>query len=93
MLSTLGGRRFTLLGNCSAGLHFLMKFGARSPLAWIASLAPYSLGAGTYRSAAINAQLMKVALQNGLQPGETAACQANLRALTSMVTNPSTHNS
>ena len=48
--------------------------------------APYVLGAGTYRSAAVNAQLIRYARDAGMREGETAACQANFKALLSMVT-------
>ena len=44
------------------------------------------LGAGTYRSAAVNAQLIRYARAAGMREGETAACQANFKALLSMVT-------
>ena len=44
------------------------------------------LGAGTYRSAAVNAQLIRYARDAGMREGETAACQANFKALLSMVT-------
>eukprot|EP01048_Picozoa_sp_COSAG05_P019496 COSAG05_NODE_3069_length_2359_cov_2.105310_3_plen_97_part_00 len=46
----------------------------------------YTLGAGAFRGAAINSFLFKKAVAAGLREGETAACLANLQAITKTLT-------
>jgi hypothetical protein len=49
--------------------HFLVKAAARSPAVYMLAMLPYVLGSGTYRSAAVNAQLMQYALAAGMKEG------------------------
>ena len=86
VIRVLPNRRYTTLCTGLALAHFLTKAFARNPAVYMAALIPYVLGAGTYRSAVINAQLVKYALEAGLKEGETAACQANFKALLGMAT-------
>lgn len=86
VISVFSNRAYTALGSTLICLHYVMKAGFRTPTMYMANLLPYILGAGTYRSAAVNAQLVKSARDAGMKEGETAACQANLRALFSMFT-------
>ena len=86
VLNALSNRSYTALWSATAMLHFLIKASARTPAAYMSCLVPYVLGAGNYRSAAVNAQLVRFALAAGLKEGETAACQANFQALLKMLT-------
>jgi len=57
---------------------------ARAPIPMFGALVPHVFGAGSYREAALKAQLMRLALRTGMTRGEITACEANFRALLSI---------
>ena len=58
---------------------------ARRPAVYMCAMIPYVLGSGKYRSAVVDAQVVKHALRAGMKEGETTAAQANCKALGMMV--------
>ena len=83
ILRALGTSKYTTLCNLMAAVHMLGKSLARTPTTFFAALVPNTLGAGSYREAALKAQLMRLALASGMTRGEVSACEANFRALLS----------
>ena len=81
VLASMTNMRFTLVCNLLGLLYFGVKSGARTPIVYMAAQLPYVLGSGRYRSAVVDAQLVKYALRAGMKEGETAAAQFNARAV------------
>ena len=73
--------RFTLVCNLLGLCYFGVKANARTPIVYMAAQLPYTLGSGRYRSAVVDAQVVKHALRARMKEGETAAAQANAKAV------------
>jgi hypothetical protein len=84
LLARLGTQRFTAVANACGAAHMVTKGLSRAPLPFFSALVPHVLGAGSYREAALKAQLMRLALESGMTRAEVTACEANFRALLSI---------
>ena len=81
VVACMTNMRFTLVCNLLGLCYFGVKANARTPIVYMAAQLPYTLGSGRYRSAVVDAQVVKHALRARMKEGETAAAQANAKAV------------